>query len=148
MFYSHTASVFHAVCVFSEIINTGHRGPFVKDKTMQRMRGQVPWLAYFSKVLETILLARLQEYRTTTDNHFALEHKHGTDFCNYALKEFVNKVWRIIKPQYLCISLMRSKHSTYSIAFAPIHYKDFFGIQIKPCKLHGLKASLPGDRYI
>lgn len=44
-----------------------------------------------SKVLEKILLDRLNEFINTTDNQFGFKAKHGTDLCIYALKEIVNK---------------------------------------------------------
>lgn len=44
-----------------------------------------------SKVLESILLDRLNEVINATDNHFGFEAKHGPDLCIYALKEIVNK---------------------------------------------------------
>lgn len=44
-----------------------------------------------SKVLEKILLDRLNVFINSTDNQFGFKAKHGTDLCIYALKEIVNK---------------------------------------------------------
>ena len=42
-----------------------------------------------SKVLEKILLSRLEIFIFTKDNQFGLKAKHGTDMCIFALKEIV-----------------------------------------------------------
>lgn len=42
-----------------------------------------------SKVLERLILDRLSEYITTTDNQFGFKPKHSTDQCIYASKELV-----------------------------------------------------------
>ncbi len=44
-----------------------------------------------SKVLEKILLDRLNVFINSTYNQFGFKAKHGTDLCIYALKEIVNK---------------------------------------------------------
>ncbi len=44
-----------------------------------------------SKVLERILLDRLELYILTNDNQFGFKRKHGTDMCIYAFKEIVSK---------------------------------------------------------
>ncbi len=76
--------------------------PVVKDKTgkissLENYR-PIALASVLSKVLEQILLDRLQQYIVTTDNQFGFKSKHSTDFCIYALKEMV--------------SLYRSKNST------------------------------------
>ncbi len=44
-----------------------------------------------SKVLEIILLDRLNVFINSTDTQFGFKAKHGTDLCIYALKEIVHK---------------------------------------------------------
>ena len=44
----------------------------------------------FSKVLEFIILDRIECYLVTNSNQFGFKKKHGTDQCIYALKEAIN----------------------------------------------------------
>ena len=44
----------------------------------------------FCKVLEIIILGRIECYLTTSANQFGFKKKHGTDLCIYTLKEIVN----------------------------------------------------------
>lgn len=55
-----------------------------------------------SRVLEQILLDRLQAYLITTDNQFGFKNKHSTDLCIYALKEVVSKYSRHNTPVFMC----------------------------------------------
>lgn len=43
-----------------------------------------------SKVLESILLSRIECYLITNANQFGFKRNHGTDLCIYTLKEMVN----------------------------------------------------------
>ena len=42
-----------------------------------------------SKVFESVILYRLEEYLWTTDNQFGFKTGHSTDLCVYALTEFI-----------------------------------------------------------
>lgn len=42
-----------------------------------------------SKVLERILLGRIQDLINSPDNQFGFKSKHGTDLCIFALKEMI-----------------------------------------------------------
>ena len=55
-----------------------------------------------SKVLESILLTRLEMYVLTNDNQFGFKRKHGTDLCIYALKELVSRYNRQSTSVFLC----------------------------------------------
>ena len=44
----------------------------------------------FCKVLEIIILGRIECYLTTSANQFGFKKRHGTDLCIYTLKEIVN----------------------------------------------------------
>ena len=44
-----------------------------------------------SKVLERILLTRLEMFVLTTDNQFDFKRTHGTNMCIFSLKEIVAK---------------------------------------------------------
>ena len=54
-----------------------------------------------SKVLERIILNRMEMYELTTDNQFGFKRKYSTDLCIYALKESVAKY----QSQNSCVSL-------------------------------------------
>ncbi len=65
----------------------------------------------FTKVIENVLLCRMQGWLLTTSNQFGLKHKHGTDMCVCTLKEliryYIKHGWRM----YVAHSMLR-KHST------------------------------------
>ena len=100
---SHRASVLLALC-FSGMLMHGILPdymlsvllvPVVKEKTgkissIDNYR-PIALASVLSKVLERILLERMQDYILTTDEQFGFKSKHGTDMCVYALKEAVSK---------------------------------------------------------
>ena len=55
-----------------------------------------------SKVLERILLDRLEMYILMNDNQYGFKRKHGTDMCIYALKEIVAKYRSQNSTMFLC----------------------------------------------
>uniref|UniRef100_A0A8C1PP13 Reverse transcriptase domain-containing protein n=1 Tax=Cyprinus carpio TaxID=7962 RepID=A0A8C1PP13_CYPCA len=55
-----------------------------------------------SKVLERILLTKLEMYVLTADNQFGFKRKHGTDLCIYALKEIVSRYNSLNSTMFLC----------------------------------------------
>ena len=61
-----------------------------------------------SKMLETVLLSRLERFVLSTDHQFGFKRKHGTDLCIFALKENVYIIGKI--PQCSCASLILLKH--------------------------------------
>ena len=68
--------------------------PVVKDKTgkissLENYR-QIALASVLAKVLEQIILDRLQQYMISTDNQFGFKNEHSTDFCIYALNEMVS----------------------------------------------------------
>ena len=42
-----------------------------------------------SKVFESLILLRCEQFLTTADNQFGFKSGHSTDFCIYTLKEFI-----------------------------------------------------------
>uniref|UniRef100_A0A0S7EYH5 LIN1 n=1 Tax=Poeciliopsis prolifica TaxID=188132 RepID=A0A0S7EYH5_9TELE len=72
--------------------------PVIKDKTnkvgsLDNYR-PIALASVLSKVLEKILLGRLNQFISTTDNQFGFKAKLGTDFCIYGLKEAVRTYLR------------------------------------------------------
>ena len=55
-----------------------------------------------SKVLERILLTRMEMYVLTTDNQFGFKRKHSTDLCIYGLKELISKYESQNSSVFLC----------------------------------------------
>ena len=55
-----------------------------------------------SKVLEIILLDRLELYMLTNDNQFGFKKKHGTDMCIFALKEIIASYRNLNSSMFLC----------------------------------------------
>ena len=55
-----------------------------------------------SKVLEIILMSRLERYILTADNQFGFKHKHSTDMCLFALKEILDNYNRQNTTMFLC----------------------------------------------
>lgn len=69
--------------------------PVIKDKageisSMDNYR-PIALASILSRVVERIILDRLQMYILTTDNQFGFKSKHSKDMCIYALKEIVLK---------------------------------------------------------
>ena len=97
--------------------------PVIKDRTgkvgcMNNYR-PIALASILSKVMERILLDRVNIYISSLDNQFGFKPKHGTDMCIYALKEIVN--------------LYNSKNSTVlmcfidaSRAFDRVNHKKLF----------------------
>ena len=67
--------------------------PVIKDKSgkinSKDNYRPIALASILSKVLEIILLARLEIYLLTSDNQFGFKKEHGTDMCIFALKEII-----------------------------------------------------------
>lgn len=55
-----------------------------------------------SKILEFLLLSRLNPFLHTSDNQFGFKANHSTDACIYILKELINYYTSSNSPVYLC----------------------------------------------
>ena len=80
--------------------------PVLKDKAgeLNRIDNNRPiaLASILSKVLERILLTKLEMYVLTNDNQFGFKRKHGTDLCIYALKEIVFRYTSLNSSVFLC----------------------------------------------
>ena len=80
--------------------------PVIKDKTGKITSKDnyrpIALASVMSKVLEMILLARLEVFLLTKDNQFGFKKKHGTDMCIFALKEIVGKYRSLNSTMFLC----------------------------------------------
>ena len=69
--------------------------PVIKDKVGKLNSSgnyrPIALASILSKVLERVLLSRLEQYLQTADNQFGFKQKHGTDMCIFALKELLDK---------------------------------------------------------
>lgn len=72
-----------------------------------------------SKILESLLLSRLKEFLTTTDNQFGFKAHHSTDTCIYLLKEILNYYSSSLSPVFLCFVDVRK-------AFDRVNYHKLF----------------------
>lgn len=80
--------------------------PVIKDKVGKLNSSDnympIALASVMSKVLETVLLCRLERYVQFTDNQFVFKRKHGTDLCIFALKEILEKYNRQNSPMFMC----------------------------------------------
>ena len=80
--------------------------PVIKDKVGKLNSSEnyrpIALASILSKVLEKILLNRLEQYILTTDNQFGFKRKHGTDMCIFALKEILDKYNRQNSTIFMC----------------------------------------------
>ncbi len=62
-----------------------------------------------SRMLECIMLQRIDEATTESDNQFCFKQSLSTDMCIYLLKEMADYTTRDTKLHYLLHSLMQLK---------------------------------------
>ena len=55
-----------------------------------------------SKVLELLMLHKIDSYLYTTDNQFGFKQNHGTDMCIYALRQNIDYYKRNASPVFIC----------------------------------------------
>ena len=70
-----------------------HIVPLVKNKTGNLSQKDnyrpISLLIIMSKIFETILLFRCEEFLISSDNQFAYKKEHSTELCIYVLKQTV-----------------------------------------------------------
>ena len=80
--------------------------PVIKDKVGKLNSSEnyrpIALASVLSKMLETVLLSRLEKYVLTTDNQFGFKKKLGTDLCIYALKEMLHGYYRQNTTMFMC----------------------------------------------
>ncbi len=68
--------------------------PIIKDRTGQINSmdnyGPIALASPLFKVIERILLNKMEHFVLTSDNQFGFKPKHGTDMCIFALKEILD----------------------------------------------------------
>ena len=74
-----------------------------------------------SKILENIIMNRLEGFLNTTDYQFGFKKGHGTDVCIFALKDMINYYRNLNTPIFLCFLDIKS-------CFDLISYNKLFGI--------------------
>lgn len=97
--------------------------PILKDKkglvTAKDNYRPIAVTTVMSKILELIMLNRMQDQVKTTDNQFGFKSNHSTDMCVYTMRSIIEYYNRCGSPVYVCF-LDASK------AFDRInHYKLF-----------------------
>lgn len=80
--------------------------PVIKDKVGKLNSSDnyrpIALASVMSKVLETVVLCRLERYVLSTDNQFGFKRKHGTDLCIFALKEILDRYNKQNSTMFLC----------------------------------------------
>ena len=80
--------------------------PVIKDKVGKLNSSDnyrpIALASVMSKVMETVLLSRLERYVLSTDHQFGFKRKHGTDLCIFALKEILDKYNRQNSTMFIC----------------------------------------------
>ncbi len=80
--------------------------PVIKDK-MGKINTKdnyhpIPLASVISKIVERILLDRLEMYLLTNNNQYGFRRKHGTDMCIYIFKEIVSKYRSLNATMFVC----------------------------------------------
>ena len=55
-----------------------------------------------SKVLELLMLHKIDSYLYTTDNQFGFKQNHGTDMCIFAPRQTIDYYKRNSSPVFIC----------------------------------------------
>ena len=67
--------------------------PIIKNKAGDFSSGNnyrpIALANVISKVFESLIFLRCEQFLTTTDNQFGFKSRHSTDFCMYTLKEYI-----------------------------------------------------------
>ena len=61
-----------------------------------------------SKLLEKVILHRMEIFLQTSSNQFGFKKYHSTDMCIYALKETINYYYSLSTPTYACFLDIKS----------------------------------------
>ena len=72
-----------------------------------------------SKILEHVILNRIETYIETSEHQFGFKKEHGTDVCIFALKDVINYYRKLKTPVFLCFIDAKS-------AFDRVSYKKLF----------------------
>ena len=67
-----------------------------------------------SKILENIILNRLETYIESSDFQFGFKKEHSTDICVFALKDIVNYYRELNTPVFLCFIDIKSAYDLVS----------------------------------
>ena len=78
--------------------------PIIKSKSglISSQDNYRPIASVLSKVLEIIILERIEMFVYTHENQFGFKKQHGTDTCIYVMKEIINRYQRLGSSVYLC----------------------------------------------
>ena len=72
-----------------------------------------------SKIIEHIILNRIETYLNSSDHQFGFKKEHGTDICIFALKDTINYYRKLNTPVFLCFVDIKS-------AFDRVSYNKLF----------------------
>ena len=66
-----------------------------------------------SKVLESVLLVKREDYLYTSDNQFGFKSDHSTQFCIYTLQEYIEFYKRRNTPVF--VTFLNASKASYRI---------------------------------
>lgn len=97
--------------------------PVIKDKagkiSSKDNYRPIALASVFSKIIEVIILGRIEKYLATNPNQFGFKKKHGTDQCIYVLKEIID-LYRTLNGSVFVCFLDASK------AFDRVNHRTLF----------------------
>ncbi|KAK2180497.1 hypothetical protein NP493_440g01028 [Ridgeia piscesae] len=82
--------------------------PVIKDKagkiSSKDNYHPIALASVFSKIIEVIILGRIEIFLDTNSNQFGFKKKHGTDQCIYVLKEIIDLYRTLNDSVFVCFS--------------------------------------------
>ena len=80
--------------------------PVIKDKagkiSSKDNYRPIALASVISKLVEVIMLDRIEMYMITNPNQFGFKRKHGTDKCIYVLKEIIDLYRKLNGSVFVC----------------------------------------------
>ena len=96
----------------------------LKDETLSKNYWPIAIATAFSKLLETLILAKCSDYFECEQNQFGFKKGHSTDLCTYTLKETINYYTRLGSPVFIAFLDLEK-------AFDKVNHDKLFKILLK-----------------
>lgn len=80
----------------------------LKDPCISSNYRPIAHATCISKILENVILNRLEDFLGSTDFQFGFKKGHGTDTCIFALKDMINYYKNLSTPVFLCFLDIKS----------------------------------------
>ena len=109
----------HVPTRITEVVLTPILKSSLKDPCCSANYRPIAIATSISKIIENVILNRLNKYLFSSDHQFGFKENHGTDMCIFALKEVINYYKKLNTPIFLCFIDIKS-------AFDRISYNKLF----------------------